>query len=163
MPDVDDNDVEALSKAIQQLVIDRRIKASTQAVLVGMLSAVSQGSCAQGLPKPQAWVEPESEEEPEEEPEEEEPMVVASGDGVSEQEYDERVVSGVCEASRLAQRAAGSVVDQRGAVHALQGAVQEERGERRDESRDGDERVRDESSARGVGEPSVGTGVCGEG
>ena len=154
MPDVDDNDVEALSKAIQQLVIDRRIKASTQAVLVGMLSAVSQGSCAQGLPKPQAWVEPESEEEPEEEPEEEEPMVVASGDGVSEQEYDERVVSGVCEASRLAQRAAGSVVDQRGAVHALQGAVQEERGERCDESRDGDERVR---------EPSVGAGVCGEG
>ena len=153
MPDVDDNDVEALSKAIQQLVIDRRIKASTQAVLVGMLSAVSQGSCAQGLPKPQAWVEPESEEEPEEEPEEEEPMVVASGDGVSEQEYDERVVSGVCEASRLAQRAAGSVVDQRGAVHALQGAVQEERGERCDESRDGDERV----------EPSVGAGVCGEG
>ena len=163
MPDVDDNDVEALSKAIQQLVIDRRIKASTQAVLVGMLSAVSQGSCAQGLPKPQAWVEPESEEEPEEEPEEEEPMVVASGDGVSEQEYDERVVSGVCEASRLAQRAAGSVVDQRGAVHALQGAVQEERGERCDESRDGDERVPDESSARGVGEPSVGAGVCGEG
>lgn len=163
MPDVDDNDVEALSKAIQQLVIDRRIKASTQAVLVGMLSAVSQGSCAQGLPKPQAWVEPESEEEPEEEPEEEEPMVVASGDGVSEQEYDERVVSGVCEASRLAQRATGSVVDQRGAVHALQGAVQEERGERCDESRDGDERVRDESSARGVGEPSVGAGVCGEG
>ena len=154
MPDVDDNDVEALSKAIQQLVIDRRIKASTLAVLVGMLSAVSQGSCAQGLPKPQAWVEPESEEEP---------MVVASGDGVSEQEYDERVVSGVCEASRLAQRAAGSVVDQRGAVHALQGAVQEERGERCDESRDGDERVRDESSARGVGEPSVGAGVCGEG
>ena len=163
MPDVDDNDVEALSKAIQQLVIDRRIKASTQAVLVGMLSAVSQGSCAQGLPKPQAWVEPESEEEPEEEPEEEEPMVAASGDGVSEQEYDERVVSGGCEASRVAQRTAGSVVDQRGAVHALHGAVQEERGERRDESRDGDERVRDESSARGADEPSVGAGVRGEG
>ena len=65
LPDVDDQDVETLSRAIQQLVADRRIKASTQAVLVGMLAAVSQGSCPQGLPKPQAWVEPESEEEPE--------------------------------------------------------------------------------------------------
>lgn len=95
LPDVDDQDVETLSRAIQQLVADRRIKASTQAVLVGMLAAVSQGSCPQGLPKPQAWVEPESEEEPEDE---DEGMVGASSSagsagGVSEAEYDERVVA----------------------------------------------------------------------
>ena len=93
MPDVDDRDVETLSRAIQQLAADRRIKASTQAVLVGMLAAVSQGSCPQGLPKPQAWVEPESEEEPEEEDEEEGMMSAsASAGGASEAEYDERVV-----------------------------------------------------------------------
>lgn len=96
LPDVDDHDVETLSRAIQQLVADRRIKASTQAVLVGMLAAVSQGSCPQGLPKPQAWVEPESEEEPEEEDEEEGMVGVSSSagsaGGASEAEYDERVV-----------------------------------------------------------------------
>lgn len=99
MPDLEDQDIETLSRAIQQLAADRRIKASTQAVLVGMLAAVSQGSCPQGLPKPQAWVEPESEEEPEEE-EEEAMASIGAGDaggagGASEAEYDERVVAEV--------------------------------------------------------------------
>lgn len=110
MPDLEDQDVEVLSRAIQQLAADRRIKASTQAVLVGMLAAVSQGSCPQGLPKPQAWVEPESEEEPEE-PEEEAMASIGvsvggagsaggaggagGASGASEAEYDERVVEEV--------------------------------------------------------------------
>ena len=72
MPEVEDREMETLTNAVQKLVASRRIKASTQAMLMGLLSAISQGSAPIALPRPQAWVEPESEEEPEEEPEEEE-------------------------------------------------------------------------------------------
>ena len=79
MPEVDDRDMETLTNAVQKLVASRRVKASTQAVLMGLLSAISQGAAPVALPRAQAWVEPESEEEPEEEPEEEEVEEMADG------------------------------------------------------------------------------------
>lgn len=65
MPMVEEKELETLSRAIQRLAASRRIKASSQAVLTGMLAAVSQGLAPVSLPRPQAWVEPESEEEEE--------------------------------------------------------------------------------------------------
>ncbi|KAK8789621.1 hypothetical protein WA171_001712 [Blastocystis sp. BT1] len=99
MPEVDDQDLDTLTQAVQKLVSSRRIKASTQAILVGMLSAISQGSSTVTLPRPQAWVEPESEEEPEEEEEEEMPPEESSGMGaevapggvISETECEKRI------------------------------------------------------------------------
>ena len=101
MPEVDDQDLDTLTQAVQKLVSSRRIKASTQAILVGMLSAISQGSSTVTLPRPQAWVEPESEEEPEEEEEEEMPPEESSGMGaevapggvISETECEKRIVT----------------------------------------------------------------------
>ena len=102
MPEMDDRDLDTLTQAVQKLVSSRRIKASTQAILVGMLSAISQGSSSVTLPRPQAWVEPESEEEPEEEEEEEEAMPqeesggmgveVVPGGAISEAECEKRIV-----------------------------------------------------------------------
>ena len=109
LPDIDEKEINNIAKAIQSLVADRRIKASTQACLCGMLDAISQGSVNAPLPKPQAWVEPESEDEPEEDPEEEAasigiaPAVNAAGASaavsaagasaaVSDAEYEKRVV-----------------------------------------------------------------------
>lgn len=66
-----------------------------------MLSAISQGSTTVTLPRPQAWVEPESEEEPEEEEEEEMlppeentevGAVVSPGGTISESECEKRIV-----------------------------------------------------------------------
>ena len=96
-PDIDDSELNSIAKAIQSLVSDRRIKASTHACLAGMLAAISQGAVNAPLPKPQAWVEPESEDEPEEDPEEEAASIGAATAGpVSDAVYEKRVV-GVCE------------------------------------------------------------------
>lgn len=104
LPDIDEKELNNINKAIQSLVTDRRIKASTQACLCGMLDAISQGAVNAPLPKPQAWVEPESEDEPEEDPEEEAASigiapaaVAASASGASappasDAEYEKRVV-----------------------------------------------------------------------
>ena len=95
IPAVEDHELETLSKAVQKLASARRIKASTQAVLTGMLAAVSQGLAPVSLPRPQAWVEPESEEEPEESEEEEETggMVAAGpGEPIAREECVQRVV-----------------------------------------------------------------------
>ena len=97
LPDIDDSELNSIAKAIQSLVSDRRIKASTHACLAGMLAAISQGAVNAPLPKPQAWVEPESEDEPEEDPEEEAASIGAATAGpVSDAVYEKRVV-GVCE------------------------------------------------------------------
>lgn len=94
IPDIDENEINNISKAIHVLVSDRRIKASTHAVLTGMLAAISQGAVNAPLPKPQAWVEPESEDEPEEDPEEEAASIGAAVAGpVSDAVYEKRVVS----------------------------------------------------------------------
>ena len=107
LPDIDEKEINNIAKAIQSLVADRRIKASTQACLCGMLDAISQGSVNAPLPKPQAWVEPESEDEPEEDPEEEAASIgiapaagaagaasasAASAAPASDAEYEKRVV-----------------------------------------------------------------------
>ena len=91
MPVVEEKELETLSRAIQRLAASRRIKASSQAVLTGMLAAVSQGLAPVSLPRPQAWVEPESEEEPEESEEEEE-MGVSVMAGPGEEECRRRMV-----------------------------------------------------------------------
>lgn len=65
-PSLEESDLQKIAAAVKKLVNDRRIKASAYAVLMGVLSAASQGSLLLGLPRAQAFVEPESEEEPEE-------------------------------------------------------------------------------------------------
>lgn len=94
MPVVEEKELETLSRAIQRLAASRRIKASSQAVLTGMLAAVSQGLAPVSLPRPQAWVEPESEEEPEESEEEEMGVSVMAGPGeaIGEEECRRRMV-----------------------------------------------------------------------
>ena len=90
-PDVEDRDLQKIADAVKKLVSDRRIKASAYAVLMGVLCAGSRGSLPLGLPRPQTWIEPESEEEPEEPPSEEEP--VAEEPGMEEGVEEEGVVS----------------------------------------------------------------------
>ena len=95
MPVVEEKELETLSRAIQRLAASRRIKASSQAVLTGMLAAVSQGLAPVSLPRPQAWVEPESEEEPEESEEEEEmgvSVMAGPGEASGEEECRRRMV-----------------------------------------------------------------------
>ena len=90
-PDVEERDLQNIADAVKKLVSDRRIKASAYAVLMGVLCAGSRGSLPLGLPRPQTWIEPESEEEPEEPPSEEEP--VAEEPGMEEGVEEEGVVS----------------------------------------------------------------------
>lgn len=92
LPEIDDREINAIAKAVQSLVADRRIKASTHACLSGMLAAISQGAVNAPLPKPQAWVEPESEEEPEEDPEEEAASLGGSAAAKGDIAYEKRVV-----------------------------------------------------------------------
>lgn len=92
LPEIDDREINAIAKAVQSLVADRRIKASTHACLSGMLAAISQGAVNAPLPKPQAWVEPESEEEPEEDPEEEAASIGGSAAAKGDIAYEKRVV-----------------------------------------------------------------------
>ncbi|KAK8792463.1 hypothetical protein WA588_004959, partial [Blastocystis sp. NMH] len=96
MPMVEEKELETLSRAIQRLAASRRIKASSQAVLTGMLAAVSQGLAPVSLPRPQAWVEPESEEEPEESEEEEEmgvSVMAGPGEAIGEEECRRRMIA----------------------------------------------------------------------
>ena len=103
-PDLEDRDLQKIADTVKKLVNDRRIRASAYAVMMGVLSAASRGSLPLGLPRPQTWIEPESEEEPEEPPSEEEPEVAAPEMGeaamdingpVSEEEVARRIVGGV--------------------------------------------------------------------
>ena len=92
MPVVEEKELETLSRAIQRLAASRRIKASSQAVLTGMLAAVSQGLAPVSLPRPQAWVEPESEEESEEEEERGVAVRAGPGEAIGEEECRRRMV-----------------------------------------------------------------------
>ena len=92
---MEDAELETLSKAVQRLAGSRRLKASAQAVLTGVLAAISQGLAPVSLPRPQAWVEPESEEEPEDDEEEEEEtggVAAAPGEAIGEEECRARLV-----------------------------------------------------------------------
>ena len=69
LPEINNSDIQTILGAAKLLVKDRRIKASAYAVLMGALSAASQGEIPLSLPRSEMWMEPESEEEPESEPE----------------------------------------------------------------------------------------------